>query len=241
MVRSLLNGSYANTAFCIFDPQGKQRLTRSGRSPSQVAGRGGGDSNDGIIRAMNGIASAYSAIGGEAELQDFLSFGQALNVASADQRLLIFVNADKTAVEEISPTLKELFVDEEIIGRFHLDFVGEEDEKWRKSIKGAKSNPAINIIRAGKFGLDGVVMSQLPLDSSLDELKTTLLADNEKFSSSEQRKEYADHVMEGKRKGIKYESEIPYGEDRNGDGEIDQRGRRGQGGGRPGGRGGRRR
>lgn len=233
MIRSMLNGRYVNTAFCIFDPQGKRRLSRTGRSPGQVMGGRGDDSNESIIREMKRIASRYSPKSGEkdAVLQDFLSFRQALVVASADQRLLVFVNADKSAAEKISPTLKQLFADKEIVGRFHLDFAGEEDQEWSESVDGAKSQPAINIIRAGKFGLEGKVMEQLPLKTSLNELKTSLLANNEKFGSTEKRKVYADHVMEGKRKGIKYESEIPYGEDRDGDGAIDSRGRRGGGGG----------
>jgi hypothetical protein len=234
-VRSLLNGRYANTAFCLFDPQGKRRLSRTGRSPSQVMGGWGSDSNDSIIEELEDIASRYRQKGKATDtvLQDFLSFEQALNVASADQRLLVFVNSDKAAARKLSPTLKALFADNEIVGRFHLDFAGDEDSRWRKAIKGAKSKPAINIIRAGKFGLEGTAMSQLPLDSTLEDIKAKLLADNQKFSSTEERKVYASHVMEGKRKGIKYESEIPYGEDRDGDGEIDKRARRGE---RPGSR-----
>jgi len=42
-----------------------------------------------------------------------------MNVASADQRLLVFVNADKAEVKKLKPTLEQLFASEEIIGRFH--------------------------------------------------------------------------------------------------------------------------
>ena len=228
-VRALLNGRFANTAFCLFDPQGKRRLSRTGRSPSQVIGRRGSDSNDAIIRELKATAWTYRRTGSnkDAVLQDFLSFRQALNVASADQRLLVFVNANQEQAKTLSPTLKDLFNDEEIVGRFHLDFAGEDDAKWDQSIKGSKSKPAINIIRAGKFGMDGTMMSQLPLTTSLDKLKAKLLADNEKFRSTEERKDYASHVMEGKRQGIKFESAIPYGEDLDGDGEIDKRRSRG--------------
>ena len=227
MVRSVLNGAYANTAFCIFDPQGEQHLSRSGRSPFQAIGRRSSDSNDRVIKEMKRIASEYQPKSdGAAELQDFLSFRQALNVASADQRLLVFVNADKAAVEKLSPTLKKLFADKDIIGRFHLDFASKEDAEWGKVIAGAPSEPAINMIRAGKFGLDGTAVSSLSLDTSLEDLKTGLLAENKKFSEVESRKDYAGHVRAGRRQGIKYETEIPYGEDRDGDGQIDQRGKR---------------
>ena len=233
MVRSLLNGRLANTVFGMFDPQGRRRLSRTGRSPNQVLGGKGPDQNDEIIAAMNDVASRYRGKGKDkdAVLQDFLSFGQALNVASGDQRLLVFVNADEAAIEKLSPTLKELFADEEIIGRFHLDFAGKEDTKWTMAIKEAKSAPAINIIRAGKFGLDGSIENRLPLTADLDEIKATLLFENMKFNATEERKDYSRHVMSGKRAGINYESEIPYGEDLDGDGEIDQSGRRGGGGG----------
>ncbi len=188
---------------------------------------------------MKRVASQYEPKGeeGSAVLQDYLTFRQALNVASADQRLLVFVDADEAAVKELTPTLQSLFADEDIVGRFHLDFVGEKDSEWSKAVEGVERNPAINVIQAGKFGLDGTILSQMPLTSSLDELKAGLLANNEKFSSTEERKTYATHVMEGKRKGIIFETEIPYGEDRDGDGEIDRR--PGRDGNRAGGRGGR--
>jgi hypothetical protein len=233
-VRSLLNGRLANTAFCMFDPEGRRQLTRAGRSPNQViAGTGGkgAEENDAIIDQMCYTALRFREKGAARDmvLPDFLSFGQALNVASADQRLLVFVNADDAALEKLSPTLREVFSDDEIIGRFHLDLAGEYDAQWTKSIRGSTSQPAIHIIRGGKFGMDGAVVNQLPLDSSLEEIKTTLLAENKKFNLTEQRKDYASHVMEGKRKGIEFESKIPYGEDLDGDGEIDQRRRRGGG------------
>ena len=225
MVRSVLNGAYANTAFCMFDPQGEQRLSRSGRSPSSVIGRRSSDSNDRVIKEMNRIASLYQPKSdGAAELQDFLSFRQALNVASADQRLLVFVNADKPAIEKLSPTLKKLFADKDIVGRFHLDIAGEKDREWSTVIAGVQSESAINVIRAGKFGLDGTAVSSLSMDSSLEDLKKVLLAENKKFSNVESRKDYADHVRTGRRQGIKYKSEIPYGEDREVDGKIDKHG-----------------
>ena len=231
MVRSLLNGAYANTAFCIFDPQGEQRLSRSGRSPSQVIGRRSSESNDRVIKEMKRIASAYQPKSdGAAELQDFLSFRQALNVASADQRLLVFVNADQAAVEKLSPTLKKLFADKDIIGRFHLDIAGDQDGQWGKVIAGASAEPAIHVIRAGKFGLDGIAVSKFSLDISLEDFKKGLLAENKKFSEVESRKDYADHVRAGRRQGIEFKSEIPYGEDRDGDGKIDLRRRRKRGG-----------
>ena len=68
----------------------------------------------------------------EAVLQDFLSFRQALNVASADQRLLVFVDGGKAATRKLTPTLQKLFADEDIIGRTWTSLA-------RKITNGAKS------------------------------------------------------------------------------------------------------
>ncbi len=229
-----MNGIYVNTAFVLFDPTGEEHLSRTGRSPAQVLGRWRSNSTDSIIRHLESTTLRYQQKGkpNDAVLQDFLSFRQALNVASADQRLLVFVNADESAIKKLTPSLKELFADEDVIGRFHLDLAGQADATWVDAVKGSESAPAINIIRAGKFGMDGAIMSRLPLDVPLESLKAKLLADNKEFGLTEERKVYASHVMEGKRKGIEFELEIPYGEDRDGDGEIDRSRSRGGSSGR---------
>jgi len=103
-------------------------------------------------------------------------------------------------------------------------------------------------IRAGQYGQDGLVITQLPLNSTFEEIKNSLLANNDIYSMMEERKVYARHVRRGKRLGVKANSEIPYGEDRDGDGKNDKdvsgrnangdgmKGPRNGGGGRSGGR-----
>ena len=229
MVRELLNGAFANTAFCIFDPLGEKRLSRSGRGPSMGLSprrRSGEQSGDeaAIINRMNEISSNYTPTGkkDDVALQDFKTFRQALNVASADQRLLVFVNADEKERDNVESKLKQVFADEDVIGKFHLNFANmETDQEWSKSIKGVKLTPGIVIIRAGTFGIDGTVMDELSLNTSAKEIKSALLDANQAFASLENRKTYSTHVKSGRRQGIYFENEIPYGEDRNGDGEID--------------------
>ena len=231
-VRALLNGAFANTAFCIFDPSGEERLTRSGRGPSQSLGTRGNkgsrgkqaSGDEGMIDRMNQIAADYRSIGNEADaiLQDFNSFRQALNVASADQRLLVLVDSDKGNRDQVEDKLRKVFADEEIEGKFHLKFVNQgTDKNWSKVIKGASNKPGILIIRSGTFGLDGTVMEQLSLSTNADEIKQAMLKSNKKFASLETRKTYGDHVQAGRRQNIYFENEIPYGEDRDGDGKVD--------------------
>ena len=90
-----------------------------GRGPFAEPG-----SNDDVVAAMNSVAKEYRPRGESEEmvLQDFHTFRQALNVASGDQRLLLFVAAAESDQERIRRTLQPVFADEEVIGRFHLDF-----------------------------------------------------------------------------------------------------------------------
>jgi hypothetical protein len=236
MVRALLGGAFANTAFCIFDPTGRERLTRSGRSPTMsLAGRRSpreADSSDEtVIMQMKQIASRYTPRGADDEsiLQNFYTFRQALNVASADQRLLVVVDADESERKQAQKTLQQIFAEEEVVGRFHLTFIDRStDKNWSRSITGRNIRPGIMIIRAGTFGLDGTVMDQLKVSASTDDLKNALLEANKRFGALEDRKNYSQHVSLGRREGVYFKNEIPYGEDRDGDGKIDreQRGRR---------------
>ncbi len=214
-VRALLNGRYANTAFCVFDPQGERRLTRSGRGPSTAFGTKGRNGekidDNAIVRQMHQIAARYSPRGDEssAVLQDFNSFRQALNVASADQRLLVFVDVKAADNKQVESNLQQVFEDGEIQGKFHLNFMDSQvDRAWSKSIKGKTKSPGIFIIRSGAFGLDGIVMERLPHTTSADEIKSAMVEANEKFSSLEDRKKYGQHVQSGKRLGVHFENEI---------------------------------
>lgn len=252
MVRSLLNGRFENTAFCVLAPDGETRLSGTGRSPSmglrsggrRGPGRGRG-SDDSVITSMNGIAKKYRMRGDaeEAVVQDFHTFRQALNVASGDQRLLFLVLAPEKERAELRKRLRRVFADSEIVGRFHTDFAEtKEDAKWHEGIKGVNSGTkaGMYVVRADAFGQSGKLMTSLPIDAKEEEIKGSLLKANRSFASDEERKVYRDHVSEGRREGIFFENGMPYGEDRDGDGKIDHRGglnRRGPEGRGPRGRG----
>jgi hypothetical protein len=126
----------------------------------------------------------------------------------------------EAAREKLKPAINH----KDHVGRFHVDF--ETGDEWTTKISGAKSTEGVLLVESGEFGLSGKVVQQLPLDSSSPELHTALTKANRNFVASTEKKEYQAHVRKGHRLGINYESVIPYGEDRDGDGEIDQKGRR---------------
>jgi hypothetical protein len=184
---------------------------------------------------MKKLASEYRSRGDYAEmvLQDFHSYRQALNVASGDQRLLVFIAAGEKGQEAARDTLRPVFADEEVIGRFHLDFGNaENDKKWSsslKKLKKLKNKSGIIVIQSDSFGQEGEVLTQLPITAKGAEIKTALLLANEKFAATEERKVYSDHVAEGRQEGVFFETVMPFGEDHDGDGEIDERRGKGKG------------
>ncbi len=242
MVRSFLDGRFENTAFCLLAPDGETRLSGTGRSPSQglrqgrgARGPGRGRGENGVVEAMEQVAKKFRPRGSKegAVLQDFHSFRQGLNVASGDQRLLIFVVAAEDDRKRLRTDLRGLMSDKEIIGKFHADFAEEKpDSDWRDTVKGERGKTGIFVIRADAFGQTGNVVDQLPVDVTAEELKKALLEANTSFAKTEKRKVYSEHVAAGRRARVYFENGVPYGEDRDGDGEIDHRGSRGGRGGR---------
>ena len=217
-VRTFLDGRFENSAFCLLAPNGQDWLTRAGRGPEMVLGR-----RSSVIQ-MKTVAAKYpdKKDGSQALVQDFHSVRQALNVASADQRVLVLVSGPKDQIDGLSTSLQVVSNDKRIVGRFHFDFdVGSE---WKKQIKGLQPAPGIVVIRPGEFGMDGTVMSQLPLNSNNSEIINTLLTANSDFAKTTKKKVYSSHVSKGTRLGVYFDSVVPYGEDRDGDGKIDHRG-----------------
>ncbi|MCH2063690.1 MAG: hypothetical protein MK194_08185 [Roseibacillus sp.] len=244
MVRSFLNGRFENTAFCLLAPDGETRLSGTGRSPekglrqgrgNRRPNRGGGAGHNGVVGAMKEVSGNYRPKGSKegAVLQDFHSFRQGLNVASGDQRLLLYVVAPEDDREKLRMRLRPLMSEREIVGKFHTDFADNEpDAKWREAVKGERGKTGFFVIRADTFGQTGNVMEELPLESDLEELKSALLKANTSFAGMEKRKIYSEHVAQGRRERVYFENGVPYGEDRDADGVIDHRGGRGA---RPGG------
>lgn len=216
MVRDLLRGSFQNTAFVVYAPDGKTKLTRSGRGPHHAFGRD-------TLSSMEKIVDDYKQKGKtkDAILQDFHSFKQSLNVASADQRLLLLTVASESKQQDSLEIAQQVFVDKDVTGRFHFDTIGQDEKDWTENIKGSKASEGFYIVRAGAFGLKGEVMESLPLSSSADSLKEALLKANADYAKSEERKTYNEHVKAGRKEGIEYLNTMPPGEDRDGDGKID--------------------
>lgn len=234
MVREFLNGRFENTAFCILTPDGKKRLTGAGRSPQMGMGIRGRPEpgskeeaalNKRVIAEMDRLAKKYpsKAKASDAVVRDFHTFKQALNVSSGDQRLLVYAVAAKKHRAALESLLKPVANHPDVIGRYHFDIAGETDAKWSDAIDGDKEKTGIFIIRAGEFGQEGKVLAELPLKSKPTEIRKALAVANKAFSASEKRKVYSEHIVKGRREGVEYKDTMPWGEDRDADGKIDEK------------------
>ena len=185
----------------------------------------GGD----LVSAFGEIADDYRTKGKSeaAAVPDFPNFRLGLNVASADQKVIILVSGTEKEIKEARKSLPAVSNDPNIIGKFHYDF--ETDSKtWTGILSGSKSKSGIKIIFPDTYGQKGKIIKSLPLDIKADDLKEALLKANETFVKTTKKKNYQSHVQEGRRKGIKWTMPMEFGEDRDGDGKIDHRAGRGR-------------
>jgi len=151
---------------------------------------------------------------------DFPNFRLALNVSSADQRLLVV--ADEIQRE----TLREISNDPELMGRFNYDF--ESDlEVIKKPLNLDDLTRGIHVISPDAYGQSGTLIATLPQTASIEQVKEVLLKANDTFAKEAPKKVYRTHVSEGRKKGLEWKMPMEYGEDRNGDGKIDRRRGRG--------------
>lgn len=219
-----MGGAFNNSSFTVFSPDGETKITGSGRQPAQgLLGRKKG-SLDEVVGKMKEISATYpsSAASDGAVLPDFHTFRQALNIASSDQRLLLHVVAPSGKTDPGLRSLQLAMNAPEIVGKFHLNFRNNEsDQAWSKAVANAEDVPGYYVIRPDTFGQTGKLAARLPLSASTEEIKKTLLEANQHYASQETRKSYVSHVSEGREKEIHFEQPIPFGEDRDGDGLID--------------------
>lgn len=215
-MRTFLDGRFENSAFCLLAPNGQDWLSRAGRGPEMVLG------HSAAARQMATLAEPFPVLAelSDAIVPDFHSTRQALNVASADQRLLVLINGPANTLDALRKSLRRVATDRRIIGRFHYDF--ETGNEWKENVFGTADSDGIVLIRPGEFGMDGVVVKQMPLHSSNADIIASLVSANLDFSKTTVRKVYSDHVAKGQSLGIHFEGAVPYGEDRDGDGQIDR-------------------
>ena len=215
MIRSLLGGKMENTAFCLLSPDGTKRLSSTGRGFTRdVSG----------ARDLDRVALQFQPTGRVADslTPDFNSFRIALNTAAADSRVLVLVSAPKSKIAAAEKRMRQVAWDDDIVGRFHFDVESNVKQIRRPLGLSDRDNAyGILVIHPGTFGVNGKVVTQLPLNAKPAVIIAAMKSANDQYAKNTKRKTYTEHVAEGKSSGYYFEMKMEYGEDHDGDGTPD--------------------
>ncbi len=194
------SGELENTVFLLLAPDGKKRLTRSGRTPDMVFGDAESGGIDEMVETMREIASRYEkARDGDLALPVVKDLRRALDCAACDGLPLVVVE------EALAKRLARLAWGEELIGKFTYVQVARGDEL--EGIDGAEEGSEVLVVEPDAYGLEGTVLSQ---GRSLRDDEALLKVLREGLSRHETPdKDERAHIREGHRRGIDWETEIP--------------------------------
>ncbi len=215
MLKSLFagrNNNLENTVFAILGPDGKHRLTQTGRSPGWAFG----DSEEApaiMGQTMERLAKRYARKGAKYQaklaLPTHADFRLALNVAACDSRpLVVGFHPNKSGLAKLAGQLRDVAWNKEFAGR--CEYVLVTDPKELKPVRslGEKPAPGTYVIRPGIFGEFGRVLGAIPADAKPGELLAQVKIADSKFKAAV-KKEQRDHTRLGGQMGVHWKTAIP--------------------------------
>ena len=199
------SGQLENTTFAILSPDGKTKLTKTGRGPFHEY-RSGRD----MAAGMNQIALRYqqseSAKYTDPKLPEAKSVDLALNVSAADNLPLVVVyGKDEKQIEKLNSQLRPLVWSDEFAGEFC--FASTNDAADLKPILGNHNLNSILVVEPDQFGVSGKVVARLDASTTKEKIALNLklvLAKHKAIPKS-----HDSHVQLGIQLGLDWQSEIP--------------------------------
>jgi len=210
------NDNLENTTFCLLAPDGETQLSRGGRSPSMVFG-----GIEGLMGELAKLTERYPARdkprSARAVHPAQESVAMALNVAASDGLPLALL-AGGTAAQrgKVLGPLAALAFSEALIGRLHHGIV-EDAEGLASLTRGGgelelPEHPELWLVRSDAFARGGEVVERYPLPADNPALWSALagaLATAWESALPRKAETAREHLREGQRAGIKWESELP--------------------------------
>jgi hypothetical protein len=197
------SGDLENTVFTILSPDGKRQLVRASRSARQAF-----DDAKRMAETMNRLAaeSASRDAGIQPPLPTVRNVRLALDVAASDNQPLVVlssVNAvTRLALEE---RVGKLAWSEPFLGQFV--YVTAAGSGELSAIDGVKPGSRVLVVQPDQFGQKGRVLAQVTASAGDEELTKCLKDGLGQYQRAE--KTFQNHVREGQRKGIFWETVIP--------------------------------
>lgn len=192
------SGELENTAFCLLGPDGKQRLSRSGRGLNQYADAAA------FAAELKGVSAKFSPKAALSSLPQVADPRLALDIASADGLpLLVIVGKEEAVRRTIAERLaKEAWTDE-FIGRIVYangtakDVVG---------VAGITIDTGCVMIAPDKYGQKGTVLWQLGSDAKMQQYTEAIRATLKEYNAPAKS---STHMREGQRLGVFWETKVP--------------------------------
>ena len=203
-MRDLLDGQLANTAFAVFAPDGKTRLTSSARSPQSAFGRRS------LQSGLQQITEKYPGRGETmaARTPDFTTVREAINLSACDERPLVLAwGADEADTELIEAQLRELAWTPDFVGRLHWDLTA--DEEFRALIPNAPAGArGLIVVKPEPFGRTATVLTAIDFELEPQDQRTMIRRAMAEFDATFEKLPYEDHVQRGLRLGIVWTESI---------------------------------
>ena len=166
------SGEVENTSFALFEPDGKTKLSKSGRGM-----RGIYSSADDMAKAMTDIAKKFPGKSKDNEaptkLPYTLNAKLGVNVAAADHIPLIVIlsESDKTRTKMAEAVAMPAW-GKTYLGHFTYAEAKKADDLPK--IAGLKSIDSIVFIEPDRFGQKGTVIEQLKSEATLEEIEKAM-------------------------------------------------------------------
>ena len=201
------SGQLENTVFVMLAPDGKTRLSPSGRSPRMVFGGAAGWEGTVLALGMEHLAKSHPP-----SKKPESSTGPALPVAKDVRRAVNIAACDRLPLvisggldDEQLQSLAAIGWTEPYIGRFGWASTSEPSQL--KAVGIDKPSSGIWVVQPDNFGLQVEVIAKLPADADRDSIRKAL--DRALETRRPAQKSTRTHVRQGKRLGKNWESEIP--------------------------------
>ena len=188
------SGQLENTVFTILSPDGKRQLTRPGRGP-QWSFEDAGD----LAAEMRTISKRYPTKTVQERIPMMTDLRLALNVAACDQRPLVVIVQDSQANEQLELHCGD-WIERDFAGRAILALASPGDIFRRF---GTQVKSGILVIEPGKFGDSGRIVARFNWDAAVAGIDSSLKSSGSKSTS------IREHVREGHRRGVHWDTVIP--------------------------------
>ena len=191
------SGQLENTVFCILAPNGKTKLVRAGRSPHMTFRGPPEESAREMAAAMKKYAAKYKAKNGDRKLPVLKNLRLAINVASCDGLPLAIAVGEKNAQAATRLAWTKNYAGQ-------LLWVTVKDVAALKDFKGVDAKAAVVVVQPDTYGLKATLLTQA---TDVAKVSAALDAALKKHRSEE--KDPRQHINQGRRKGVNWETEIP--------------------------------